>query len=156
MLWGLTLRRLEIAEAEARRHIDVWGAGDLLAGTGAVQRKQIEAVLNDPSGVYQRLHRVMDAWAALCSWPVTTHAAPPTREQWLGALTIINGGGYTKGARSRPAPARKPASSAGRYCIRLSRVLTSAVSSAMECLVRLASDRFRCAHTRSTGLSSWA
>ncbi|MGY1842047.1 DNA methyltransferase [Modestobacter sp. SYSU DS0875] len=91
VLWGLALRRLEIAEAEARRHIDVWGADDLPAGTGAVQREQIEAVLTDPDGVYQRLHRVMDAWAALWSWPVTTDLAPPTREHWLRALEMLLG-----------------------------------------------------------------
>ncbi|MCZ2859985.1 DNA methyltransferase [Blastococcus sp. VKM Ac-2987] len=91
VLWGLALRRLEIAEAEARRHISVWGAEDLPAGTGAVQREQIEEVLTDPDGAYQRLHRVMDAWAALWSWPVTTDMAPPTREQWLGALEMLLG-----------------------------------------------------------------
>lgn len=42
----------------------------------------------------------------------------------------------------------------GRYCIRFSRVLTNAVSWSRPCLVRLASDRFRCDHTPSTGLSS--
>src|SRR4051812_5999624 len=71
-------------------------------------------------------------------------------------VTIFKGGCYRNGPYSSPVLARKPASSAGRYCIRLSRVFTSAVSSAMVCLVRLASDRFRCAHTGSTGLSSWA
>jgi hypothetical protein len=91
VLWGLALRRLEIAESEARRHIDVWGADDLPTGTGAVQREQIEAVLTDPDGAYQRLHRVMDAWAALWSWPVTADVAPPTREQWLGALEMLLG-----------------------------------------------------------------
>jgi len=70
--------------------------------------------------------------------------------------TIVNGESYTKGPRSSPVLARKPASSPERYCLRFSRVFTSAVSSAIECLVRFATDRFRCAHTRSTGLNSWA
>ena len=39
--------------------------------------------------------------------------------------------------------ARKPSRRPGRYCIRPSRVLTSAVSWPMSCLTRLASDRFR-------------
>ncbi len=52
--------------------------------------------------------------------------------------------------------AKNPASIVGRYCIRFRRDFTSAVSSAMVCLVRLASDRFRCDQTGSTGLSSWA
>lgn len=43
VLWVMTLRRLEIAEAEARRHIEVWGADDLPAGSGAVQREDIES-----------------------------------------------------------------------------------------------------------------
>src|SRR3954471_14754557 len=71
-------------------------------------------------------------------------------------LTIVKSGCYRNGPYSRPVLARKPASSAGRYCIRFRRVFTSTVSSAMVCLVRLASDRFRCAQTNSTGLSSWA
>ena len=41
--------------------------------------------------------------------------------------------------RSRPVLARKPSRRPGRYCIRLSRVLASAVSWPMSCLVRLAS-----------------
>ncbi len=35
-------------------------------------------------------------------------------------------------------------------------VFTRLVRLAMVCLVRLASDRFRCDYTGSTGLSSWA
>src|SRR3954471_5143831 len=80
----------------------------------------------------------------------------PVLSSAVSALKIINGGSYTKGPRSSPVLARKPTSSPGRYCIRFSRVFTNAVSSAMVCLVRLASDRFRCAHTGSTGFSSWA
>jgi hypothetical protein len=57
-----------------------------------------------------------------------------------------------KGVRSSLVLARKPSSRPGRYCIRLSRVLTSAVSSPMSCLTRLASDRFRTDQTGSVGL----
>src|SRR3954471_18401075 len=53
-------------------------------------------------------------------------------------LKIINSGCYRNGPNSRPVLARKPTRSPERYCIRLSRVFTSAVSSAMVCLVRLA------------------
>src|SRR3954449_2126468 len=56
----------------------------------------------------------------------------------------------------KPGAAQEPGQQPGRYCIHLSRVFTSAVNSKMLCLVRLASDRFRCAHTGSTGFSSWA
>ena len=82
--------------------------------------------------------------------------------QFVGGLTvvidlrIIRGGGYRNGSNSSPVLARKPISNAGRYCIRLSRVFTSAGSSPMVCLVRFARDRFRCDHTGSTGFSSWA
>jgi hypothetical protein len=69
-----------------------------------------------------------------------------------GALTIINGGCYKNGPNSSPVLLRKPTSSAGRDCIRLSRAFTKVVSSVMVCLVRLASDRFRCVHTGSTGV----
>ena len=91
VLWGLAHRRLVIAEEEARRHIDPWGADDLPAGTGAVQREQIEAVLTNPDGAYQRLNRVMDAWAALWSWPVTSTVKLPTRAQWLDAIEGLLG-----------------------------------------------------------------
>jgi acyl-coenzyme A synthetase/AMP-(fatty) acid ligase len=50
--------------------------------------------------------------------------------------------------------ARKPSRRQDRYCIRLSRVLTSAVGWPMSCLVRLASDRFKFDQTGSTGFSS--
>jgi hypothetical protein len=60
--------------------------------------------------------------------------------------------GLRKGVRSSPVPARKPSRRPGRDCIRLSRVLTGAVSWLMVCLARLASDRLRCAHVRSVGL----
>ena len=91
VLWGLVLRRLEIAEQEARRHIAVWSSDDLPAGTGVVRRDQIEAALTDPDGAYRRLHRVMDAWAAPWSWPVTTDVEPPSRTQWLDALDALLG-----------------------------------------------------------------
>src|SRR5262249_60429199 len=44
-----------------------------------------------------------------------------------GALKIFNCGGY-ESVRSGPVLARKPSMRPGRYCIRLSRVLISAVS----------------------------
>src|SRR3954464_11624954 len=73
-----------------------------------------------------------------------------------GELKIINGGCYRNGPNSSPVPTWKPTRSSGRYCIRLRRVFTSAASSARVCLVRLASDRFRCAQTGSTGLGPGA
>ena len=48
VLWQLALRRLQIAEEQVRRKIDVWGADDLPAG-GEVTREQIEESLADPA-----------------------------------------------------------------------------------------------------------
>ena len=62
-LWQMTLRRLEIAESETRRDIPLWGREDP-GHTQAVTREQIEETLNKRNGAYQRLRRVMDAWAA--------------------------------------------------------------------------------------------
>jgi len=61
-----------------------------------------------------------------------------------------------KGVRSSLVPAGKPSRRPGRYCIRRSRVFTSAVSWPMPRLARLARDLFRCDHTGSTGFSSGA
>jgi hypothetical protein len=99
-LWKLTLRRLQVAESEARRDIDYFGkhpSGIGEAGTRAraVTREQIEETLNDPNGAYQRLRRVMDAWNALWFWPLTERATggatPPTLDEWLAALEAILG-----------------------------------------------------------------
>lgn len=90
-LWELTLRRLTIAESEIRRDIEVWGlAADGRSGA-AVTREQIEAVLNDENGAYRRLRRVMDAWCALWSWPLTGDIEPPDWDQWVAGLEAILG-----------------------------------------------------------------
>lgn len=98
-LWALALRRLQIAESEIRRAIPVWGADDLPEAGGAVTREAIEASLADPSGAYQRLRRVMDAWCALWFWPLTDELAtvngelisPPSVDQWIDALQQLLG-----------------------------------------------------------------
>lgn len=97
-LWELALRRLEIAEAQVRRGIAVWGADDLPVG-GAVSREEIEASLADPNGAYHRLRRVMDAWCALWFWPLTDETAtvngelvqPPSIDEWIDALRQLLG-----------------------------------------------------------------
>lgn len=91
ILWDLTLRRLTIAESEIRRDIDVWGLSTRDGGGAAVTREQIEAVLNDENGAYRRLRRVMDAWCALWSWPLTTDIEPPDWDQWVGGLEAVLG-----------------------------------------------------------------
>lgn len=89
-LWDFTARRLEIAELEIRRDIDIWGS-EKSTRTPAVTREQIENVLTDPNGAYRRLRRVMDAWAALWSWPLTTEIEAPDWDQWVGGLEAILG-----------------------------------------------------------------
>ncbi|WP_307820358.1 DNA methyltransferase [Rhodococcoides fascians] len=89
-LWDFTLRRLTIAEAEIRRDINIWGS-DPVDSTHAVTREEIEQVLNDPNGAYRRLRRVMDAWCAIWSWPLTTYFQPPDWDQWVGGLEAVLG-----------------------------------------------------------------
>ncbi|WP_199255625.1 Eco57I restriction-modification methylase domain-containing protein [Mycolicibacterium mengxianglii] len=90
-LWRFTLRRLSIAESEIRRDIDVWGLVSDKSSEPAVTREQIEEVLHDENGAYRRLRRVMDAWCALWSWPLTTDIEPPDWDQWVGGLEAILG-----------------------------------------------------------------
>ncbi|MFM1723915.1 DNA methyltransferase [Rhodococcus sp. PAM 2766] len=89
-LWEFTLRRLTIAESEIRRDIHLWGS-DPVEHTPAVTREEIETVLSDPNGAYPRLRRVMDAWCAIWSWPLTSQFDPPDWDQWLGGLEAVLG-----------------------------------------------------------------
>lgn len=91
VLWQFALRRLQIAEYEARRDIPVWGHDPEPSGR-AVSREEIEKSLADANGAYQRLRRVMDSWAALWFWPLTdTETKPPSLAQWLDALQQLLG-----------------------------------------------------------------
>src|SRR5690625_7386372 len=69
-LWDLALRRLRIAEAQARRSIDVWGGEDLPAG-GAVSREEIGEYLASEWGSFPRLTMTMDAGGARWFWAPT-------------------------------------------------------------------------------------
>lgn len=91
-LWQLTLRRLRIAEDEAKRDIRLWGREEP-HHSAAVTREQIEKKLSDQNGAYQRLRRVMDAWAALWFWPLTDTGGvtPPTLDQWISACEALLG-----------------------------------------------------------------
>ena len=91
-LWQLTLRRLQIAEDEARRDIPLWGR-EGPRHTQAVTREEIEKTLSQRDGAYQRLRRVMDAWAALWFWPLTDTGGvvPPTLDQWIEACQQLLG-----------------------------------------------------------------
>lgn len=89
-LWEFTRRRLTIAESEIRRDIHLWGS-DSVEHTPAVTREEIENVLSNPSGAYQRLRRAMDAWCAVWSWPLTTDKEPPDWDKWVGGLEAVLG-----------------------------------------------------------------
>ncbi|GAA2489593.1 class I SAM-dependent DNA methyltransferase [Nocardia seriolae] len=89
-LWDFTLRRLTIAESEIRRDLHLWESAPV-EHTPAVTREQIETVLTNPNGAYQRLRRVMDAWCAIWSWPLTTDKEPPDWDTWVGGLEAILG-----------------------------------------------------------------
>ncbi|MGW5317713.1 Eco57I restriction-modification methylase domain-containing protein [Nocardia thailandica] len=89
-LWDFALRRLTIAESEIRRDLQLWGEKSA-PREPAVSREQIEAVLHDHNGSYQRLRRVMNAWCALWSWPVTGTVDAPDWDQWIGGLEALLG-----------------------------------------------------------------
>ncbi|MGW6173687.1 DNA methyltransferase [Arthrobacter sp. NPDC055138] len=101
VLWKFALRRLQIADAGARRYIDYFGrctsegAHGEPVGVEAVSREQIEEALGNPNSAYQRLRRVMDAWNALWFWPLTDAATrglqPPSVNEWVAALEGILG-----------------------------------------------------------------
>ncbi|WP_369829542.1 class I SAM-dependent DNA methyltransferase [Nocardia sp. 852002-20019_SCH5090214] len=90
ILWGFALRRLTIAESEIRRDLNLWGS-DPVEFKHAVTREQIEKALNDEDGAYRRLRRVMDAWCAMWSWPVTGDISAPDWDQWAGGLEALLG-----------------------------------------------------------------
>lgn len=117
-LWEFASKRLEIANQQIRRDIDIWN-GNAPDPDGAqspvvepietpvptdrhVTREEIEASLADPDGAYQRLRLVMDAWCALWFWPLTEdEVKPPNLEQWYDALDRILGRvGSAKSAKS--------------------------------------------------------
>ncbi|WJG11405.1 class I SAM-dependent DNA methyltransferase [Gordonia sp. Swx-4] len=89
-LWEITLRRLTIAESEIRRDIHLWGT-DPVGPTSGVTREEIEAVLGNLNGGYRRLRRVMDAWCAMWSWPLTADVEPPTWDEWVSGLEALLG-----------------------------------------------------------------
>ena len=91
VLWEMTLRRLQVAEAEASRRIDLWGREAQEGSGSTVSREEIEAYLAAPDSAYRRLRLVMDAWCALWFWPLTTDVTPPNLDEWLGALEGLLG-----------------------------------------------------------------
>ncbi|WP_454113846.1 DNA methyltransferase [Microbacterium maritypicum] len=97
-LWQFALRRLEIAERQVSRELTLWNdprpAHEV--DEAVVGRLEVEAFLNDDSGAYRRLRRVMDAWCALWFWPLTDdltqETPPPNLDEWLDGVTALIGG----------------------------------------------------------------
>lgn len=107
-LFLIALRRLEVAEQNTRRSIDVWGF-DAPEG-GAITRAEVETSLADHNSAYQRVRLVMDAWCALWFWPITPEAgeagprevpAPPTFDEWLSTIEEIVGTSYREHVEAR-------------------------------------------------------
>lgn len=107
-LFMIALRRLEAAEQNTRRSIDVWGF-DTPEG-GAITRAEVEASLADRNSAYQRIRLVMDAWCALWFWPLTPEVgevgsreipAPPTLNEWLSTIEKIVGTNYREHVEAR-------------------------------------------------------
>lgn len=99
-LWQMAAKRLQIANEQARRKLDVWGF-ETLNTTTVVTRTQIEEFLADEDSAYRRLRSVMDAWCALWFWPVETDAAPPTLDEWITTCFDLLGRAPEARSRSR-------------------------------------------------------
>ncbi|MEW2093270.1 hypothetical protein AB0932_28765 [Streptomyces sp. NPDC006682] len=86
-LWQLVAKRMELSEREIARTIDVWGAGrkedaeeyaflrrdkkNADGDTLPLTKEQVFRDLFEAEGSpYWRLKQVMDAWCALCFWPL--------------------------------------------------------------------------------------
>ncbi|GAB2895658.1 DNA methyltransferase [Neomicrococcus lactis] len=90
-LWKISLRRQQIAEEQAKRFIDYW-PHEREPEVTSVSRAEIEAVLKDPRGAFQRLKRAMNAWNALWFWPLTEdNVEPPTIAEWISGLEGLLG-----------------------------------------------------------------
>lgn len=86
ILWHHTLLRLQIAEREIHREIDIWGHPKQDHET-SIRREQVETTLENPDSAYQRLRLVMDTWMAFSFWPTTADInILPTFEEWVNFL----------------------------------------------------------------------
>lgn len=92
-LWSVALAKMQIAESQIRRDIDLWGR-DPEPATSVVTREQIEReLLHNEEGAYRRLRLVMDAWNALKFWPLNEvlDTELPDWDEWLDTLQDILG-----------------------------------------------------------------
>ncbi|WP_143965789.1 DNA methyltransferase [Gordonia zhaorongruii] len=100
-LWQISLVKLQIAEDQVRRQIDVYGAEDR-SPRNPVSRDRVEASLGDPNGALQRLRRAMDAWCAMWFWPLDGSdvpiapelVRPPSIDDWIDGMEALLGRAY--------------------------------------------------------------
>lgn len=99
-LWQMATKRMEIANQQARRGIDVWGLESPATeseSSEVITREQVEDSLADANSAYRRLRLAMDAWCALWFWPLEAADAegkpvsPPTIDQWIETLQLLLG-----------------------------------------------------------------
>lgn len=96
ILWHHTLLRLQIAEREIHRDIDIWGQPKT-THTTSISREQVEETLGNPDSAYQRLRLVMDTWMAFSFWPTTADSSIlPTFEEWIDFLESALGNSGSK------------------------------------------------------------
>jgi SAM-dependent methyltransferase len=104
--------------------------GDVVISNGVIN------LCADKRTVFAEIHRVLRPGGALRFADVANgRPLPAEARDDIALRTFCIAGGLSladwwdqKGVRSSPVPARKPSRRPGRYCIRLSRVLISAVS----------------------------
>lgn len=89
-LWQMAARRLQIANDQTRRDIDVWGR-DASERVTVVSREQIEESLADANSAYSRVRTVMDSWCALWFWPIESEVAPPSLDEWIATCFALFG-----------------------------------------------------------------
>ncbi|PRQ12422.1 restriction endonuclease subunit M [Corynebacterium sp. 13CS0277] len=98
-LWKYVQWRLETAEKQTQRQIDVWGNTADQPDHQIVTREQIEAFLHDEEGALRRIQLVMDIWCSFAFWPLAgqdlvvdgTKVTPPSRTDWYEAMFLLLG-----------------------------------------------------------------
>lgn len=101
-LWQFALRRIEIAEREIRRDVDVWGH-ESVEGHGVTRTEITRALFDDADSPYRRLRLVADAWCSMWFWPVEEQVSPPSFDEWLDGLELLLGHHAEAGAKARAA-----------------------------------------------------
>jgi type II restriction/modification system DNA methylase subunit YeeA len=101
-MWQISLVKMQIAEDNIRRSIDVYGAEDR-SPDNPVPRAEIEQELNDPNCALQRLRLAMSAWCAMWFWPLDVSTFPmldgardlPDLDEWISGLEDLLGIAYS-------------------------------------------------------------